>query len=144
MRLLAGGVLLPLLPADWSWRSFFILGGLPALLAIFVRYKVKESDAWRRTRTETWAGLGQAITQHWRLFIYLTVLMMMMNFASHGTQDLYPNFLEQERHFTGRKSATLRSFTILAPCSVASASGCYRIVLAGGEAWCWRFSWRSG
>ncbi len=88
------------LPADWSWRSFFILGGLPALLAIFVRYKVKESDAWRRTRPETWAGLGQAITQHWRLFIYLTVLMMMMNFASHGTQDLYPNFLEQERHFT--------------------------------------------
>jgi SHS family lactate transporter-like MFS transporter len=88
------------LPEDWSWRSLFIIGGLPALLAIFVRYKVKESDVWRRNRPETWAGLGHAIARHWKLFIYLTVLMTMMNFASHGTQDLYPSFLEQERHFT--------------------------------------------
>jgi SHS family lactate transporter-like MFS transporter len=88
------------LPADWSWRSLFIIGGLPALLAIFVRYKVKESDVWRRNRPETWVGLGRAIARHWKLFLYLTVLMTMMNFASHGTQDLYPSFLEQERHFT--------------------------------------------
>jgi SHS family lactate transporter-like MFS transporter len=26
--------------------------------------------------------------------------MAMMNLASHGTQDLYPSFLEQERHFS--------------------------------------------
>jgi SHS family lactate transporter-like MFS transporter len=47
--------------------------------------------------------LGKAIAQHWKLFIYLTVLMTMMNFASHGTQDLYPNFLEQEQHFTKKQ-----------------------------------------
>ena len=88
------------LPADWSWRSLFILGGLPALLAIFVRYKIKEPDVWVRRRSETWTGLGKAIAAHWKLFLYLTVLMTMMNFASHGTQDLYPNFLEQEQHFT--------------------------------------------
>lgn len=89
------------LPEDWSWRSLFIIGGLPALLAVFVRYNVKESDAWNRSKTErTWGGLGKSVLQHWKLFIYLTVLMTMMNFASHGTQDLYPNFLEQEQHFT--------------------------------------------
>jgi len=88
------------LPADWSWRSLFFIGGSPALLALFVRYKVKESEAWRRNRTETWAGLGGAIGRNWKLFLYLTILMTMMNFASHGTQDLYPSFLEQERHFT--------------------------------------------
>jgi MFS transporter, SHS family, lactate transporter len=88
------------LPADWSWRSLFIIGGLPALLAIFVRYKVKESDVWQRNRAETWGGLCKAVARNWKLFIYLTVLMTMMNFASHGTQDLYPSFLEQERHFT--------------------------------------------
>jgi SHS family lactate transporter-like MFS transporter len=88
------------LPADWSWRSLFILGGLPALLAIFVRYKIKEPDVWVRKRPETWSALGKSIVGHWKLFLYLTVLMTMMNFASHGTQDLYPNFLEQEQHFT--------------------------------------------
>jgi SHS family lactate transporter-like MFS transporter len=88
------------LPADWSWRSLFIIGGLPSLLAIFVRYKVKESEAWRRTRSANWRGLGRTVIQHWKIFLYLTALMTMMNFASHGTQDLYPSFLEQERHFT--------------------------------------------
>jgi MFS transporter, SHS family, lactate transporter len=88
------------LPADWSWRSLFYIGGLPALLAVFVRYKVKESDVWRRNKAETWSGLARAIARHWKIFLYLTVLMTMMNFASHGTQDLYPSFLEQERHFT--------------------------------------------
>jgi SHS family lactate transporter-like MFS transporter len=88
------------LPADWSWRSLFIIGGLPSLLAIFVRYRVKESEAWRRNRSADWRSLGRAVVGNWKIFIYLTVLMTMMNFASHGTQDLYPSFLEQERHFT--------------------------------------------
>ena len=88
------------LPEDWSWRALFYIGGLPALLAVFVRYKVKESDAWRANRAESWSSLGAAALRHWKLFIYLTVLMTLMNLASHGTQDLYPSFLEQERHFT--------------------------------------------
>jgi SHS family lactate transporter-like MFS transporter len=89
-----------LLPESWNWRSLFFIGGLPALLAVFVRYKVKESDVWRAHRAETWPGLARAAARHWKLFLYLTVLMTMMNFSSHGTQDLYPSFLEQERHFT--------------------------------------------
>lgn len=63
-------------------------------------YKVKESDVWRHNRAETWSGLGRAAARHWKLFLYLAVLMTMMNLASHGTQDLYPSFLEQERHFS--------------------------------------------
>jgi MFS transporter, SHS family, lactate transporter len=88
------------LPANWSWRSLFFIGGLPALVAVFVRYKVRESDVWQEHRQRSWSGLGRAILPCWKLFIYLTILMMMMNFASHGTQDLYPSFLEQERHFS--------------------------------------------
>ena len=88
------------LPDSWSWRSMFFIGGLPALLAVFVRYKVKESAVWQTNRAETWSGLGRAAVGHWKLFLYLVVLMTMMNLSSHGTQDLYPSFLEQERHFT--------------------------------------------
>jgi len=88
------------LPESWSWRALFYIGALPALLAVFVCCKVKESDVWRHNRAETWSGLGRAAARHWKLFLYLAVLMTMMNLASHGTQDLYPSFLEQERHFS--------------------------------------------
>lgn len=39
--------------------------------------------------------------------MYLVLLMAMMNFMSHGTQDLYPTFLQQQRNFSPR----LTSFT---------------------------------
>jgi len=62
----------------------------PALLALYVRARVKESEVWRETRHESWSGLGRAIVGNWKLFLYLTVLMAMMNMVSHGTQDMYP------------------------------------------------------
>lgn len=87
-------------PEAWGWRSLFFIGGLPALLAIFVQYRVKESAVWESSRPESWRRLGQSILSHWKLFLYLTLLMTLMNFSSHGTQDLYPSFLEQERRLT--------------------------------------------
>src|SRR5207253_6033160 len=36
----------------WGWRPMFFIGGLPALLALFVRVKVKESEVWKETRHE--------------------------------------------------------------------------------------------
>ena len=80
----------------WGWRPMFFIGGLPALLAIFVRLKVKESEVWRKTKHDTWHELGRGIAKHWRLFLYLTLLMMMMNFVSHGTQDIFPTFLKRK------------------------------------------------
>ena len=85
----------------------FFIGGLPALLALFVRYRVKESAVWQKVRHETWSGLGRAIIGNWRIFLYLTALMMMMNFASHGTQDMYPTFLKEQRGFSPRQVATI-------------------------------------
>jgi MFS transporter, SHS family, lactate transporter len=35
---------------------------------------------------------------HWRIALYLAVMMMGFNLLSHGTQDLYPTFL-RARHF---------------------------------------------
>jgi SHS family lactate transporter-like MFS transporter len=79
----------------WGWRPMFFIGGLPALLGLFVRFKVKESEVWRKTRQPDWSSLGREIVSHWKLFLYLTLLMMMMNFASHGTQDMFPTFLQR-------------------------------------------------
>lgn len=97
----------------WGWRPLFFIGGLPALLALFVRYRVKESEVWRRSRAESWSGLGRAVVRHWRLFLYLVLLMAMMNFVSHGTQDMYPTFLQRDWGFTPARRAALTAFSML-------------------------------
>src|SRR5438445_611631 len=97
----------------WGWRPMFFIGGLPALLGIFVRLRVKESEVWEKTRHETWSQLGRAIASHWRLFIYLVLLMMMMNFVSHGTQDMYPTLLKRAWHFSPQKVAAITACTMI-------------------------------
>jgi SHS family lactate transporter-like MFS transporter len=92
--LLAAGCFYFVFP-HWGWRPMFFIGGLPALLGLFVRFKVKESEVWRKTRHPNWSSLGREILSHWKLFLYLTLLMMMMNFSSHGTQDMFPTFLQR-------------------------------------------------
>ena len=75
-----------------GWRLMFFLGGLPALLSLFIRARVKESDAWHEHKTD-WATYRKSLPNYWRRFAYLVVLMTMMNFMSHGTQDMYPTML---------------------------------------------------
>jgi SHS family lactate transporter-like MFS transporter len=81
----------------FGWRSLFFLGGAPALLALFIRFFIQESAVWEKSKAESWSHLGRALAKNWKLWIYLTVLMAMMNFSSHGTQDNYPKFLEEAR-----------------------------------------------
>jgi SHS family lactate transporter-like MFS transporter len=85
----------------WGWRPLFFIGGLPALLTLFIRAKVKEPEAWHRSRTDC-GTYRRTIFRNWRRFLYLVLLMAMVNFISHGTQDLYPTFLQQQRHFSPR------------------------------------------
>src|SRR5213080_4685522 len=97
----------------WGWRPLFFIGGLPALLALFVRFKVKESEVWKKTKHETWGQLGRAIASHWKLFIYLTLLLMMMNFVSHGTQDMYPTFLERQWGLAPRERISITALSMV-------------------------------
>jgi SHS family lactate transporter-like MFS transporter len=97
--------------AHWpgnGWRVMFFLGGLPALLSLFIRMRVKESDAWHEHRTD-WAEYKRVIFSNGRRFFYLVLLMAMMNFLSHGTQDMYPTLL---RTF-GYGKARIADITIL-------------------------------
>src|SRR5207253_2207500 len=67
----------------WGWRPMFFIGGLPALLALFVRFGVRESAVWEQTRHRSWSTLVRGITAQWRVFLYLTLLMTMMVLVSH-------------------------------------------------------------
>ena len=97
----------------WGWRPLFFIGGLPALLAIYVRFQVSESEVWLKTRHADWSSLGRGIISHWRLFLYLLVLMTMMNFVSHGTQNMYPTFLQRDWGFTPGRRAALTAFSMV-------------------------------
>src|SRR3954464_5647037 len=97
----------------WGWRPMFFIGGLPALLALFVRANVEESEVWQRTRHKDWSSLGRGIASHWKLFLYLTLLMAGMNFVSHGTQDMYPTFLQRDWGFTPQRRAMLTAFSMV-------------------------------
>ena len=97
----------------WGWRPLFFIGGLPALLAVFVRFRVKESDVWEKSREESWTNLGRAVVRQWKLFIYLALLMTMMNFASHGTQDMYPTFLERQWHLGPSTRSLITGFSMI-------------------------------
>jgi MFS transporter, SHS family, lactate transporter len=97
------------LPA-WGWRAMFWVGGIPALLAFYIRYQVKESEAWKQHRVPTVKAILQTASGHWKLFAYLVLLMTLMMFLSHGTQDLYPHFLKDMHGFAG---ATISYVAIL-------------------------------
>jgi MFS transporter, SHS family, lactate transporter len=97
----------------WGWRPLFFLGGLPALLAVFVRFHVRESEVWEKSKKESWRGLGRTIGSHWKLFIYLMLLMTMMNFASHGTQDMYPTFLERQWHIGPQQRSVISGISMI-------------------------------
>lgn len=89
----------------FGWRGLFAFSLLPALVALYVRVKVGESEVWRQTRDRTRLTRvtpGQVFRNPavLRRFAYLVALMTAFNFMSHGTQDIYPTFLRQGLHLS--------------------------------------------
>ncbi len=88
-----------------NWRVMFMVGALPALLAFYMQFKVKESPVWLASRDRRrqapiiafdFARLQHIVKLTLRYlpsFLFLVVLMTAFTSFSHGTQDLYPTFL---------------------------------------------------
>ena len=97
MAALVYGILFPIV----GWRGMFVMGALPAFLVIYIRTKVDESPAWLQGRVSRKAEshLGKDILAHLGSFLFLVVLMFAFNSFSHGTQDLYPTFLQKNLQF---------------------------------------------
>jgi SHS family lactate transporter-like MFS transporter len=82
-----------------GWRGMFMVGVIPALLVFYIRRKVPESPSWQPATSVRSNTLG-ILQSHWRLGIYAILLMTAFNFFSHGTQDLYPTFLQVQHGFS--------------------------------------------
>jgi MFS transporter, SHS family, lactate transporter len=99
-----------LLPV-WGWRPMFWIGALPALLALYIRTKVPESEAWKQHRAASTGEVLRAVAGQWRRFLYLVLLMTFMMFLSHGTQDLYPDFLQEVHKVSAASRANILMIT---------------------------------
>ena len=93
----------------FGWRALFVVGALPALLVIYIRAHVPESAVWQRRRETATDSLGMIhfMKEHWRLFLYAVLLMTAFNYMSHGTQDLYPTFLQKQRGLSVNQTAPI-------------------------------------
>jgi len=95
-----------------GWRGMFVVGVVPALLVFYIRMYVKESPAWERNQFQAkridWSALFR---HHGKSFLYVILLMTAFTFFSHGTQDLYPTFL-QEQH--GLPTKTVSAISVVA------------------------------
>lgn len=110
-----------------NWRVMFLIGTLPALLVFYIRSGVEESPAWREGRAQKHAqkstGFRSAgVLQYAGSFLLLILLMTAFTAFSHGTQDLYPTFLERGKHFL---SADVGKIAVIANLGALAGGICF-------------------
>ena len=87
-----------------GWRGLFIISSASALLVLYIRFGVHESPAWvagvAQRRASSGALVWAAVRDYFPTLVYLVVLMACFNAFSHGSQDLYPTFLQVQHGFS--------------------------------------------
>ena len=87
-----------------GWRVMFMIGALPALLAFYMQFKVAESPVWLAAKEKRLSGGAKkenafdrkSFWAYLPTFLFLVLLMTAFTSFSHGTQDLYPTFLQKD------------------------------------------------
>jgi SHS family lactate transporter-like MFS transporter len=86
-----------------GWRGLFLISSVSALLVLYIRFGVQESPAWvagTAPRRPSVGLLWAAVRDHLPTLAYLVLLMACFNAFSHGSQDLYPTFLQVQHGFS--------------------------------------------
>ncbi len=91
--LLAAVGMLTIMP-QFGWRAMFVVGSLVAVTIVLLTYWSPESEAWKHHRMGSIVEIFKTLFQHLKIFSYLLLVMVVMSCLSHGTQDLYPDFLK--------------------------------------------------
>jgi MFS family permease len=111
---IVGGFITP----EIGWRMSFFLSILPALLVVFIRKKLPESDVWVERKRLTSEGTIETIAReskskfiqlfspaHRVTFLKSLILATFDMSAYWFTYSWLPGYLHQQRHFTTAKSA---------------------------------------
>lgn len=120
--------------AHHGWRSLFYFGACISALAALVRALVPESEVFLKAKElekEKGTTTGkktkiflretkEMLKHHWKRCIYAVLLMTGFNFLSHGSQDLYPTYLQVTKGFSSH-DATIA--TIIGNCGAIAGGG---------------------
>jgi MFS transporter, SHS family, lactate transporter len=98
-----------ILPA-YGWRAMFWAGLVPGAITMWVAYKSPESQAWKQHQVGSVKAIAAEVWNYRGVFVYLVLLITLMIFLSHGTQDLYPDFLKTAHHVSANSVAYLAMF----------------------------------
>jgi SHS family lactate transporter-like MFS transporter len=93
-----------------GWRGMFVVSAASALLVLYIRYGVEESPAWVAgvtPRRASAAILWAAVKDYFPTLCYLVLLMACFNAFSHGSQDLYPTFLQVQHGFSAAATGNI-------------------------------------
>ena len=78
----------------YGFQSMFVVGSVVAVAIVLITLRAPESDAWKLHRSPTLGSMFSTLVANLRPFLYLLLVMTVMTCLSHGTQDLYPDFLK--------------------------------------------------
>lgn len=98
---------MPVVAPRLGWQSVF-LGGL-ALTGpiVLLAWLAPEPEAWRRNRPADMVVAARAVWEHKGTFLYLAAFMTVITCFSHGSQDLYPDFLRAAHGFSTLATSNL-------------------------------------
>lgn len=101
-----------------GWRALFWTASGISLFTAFLRTLLPESEYFLRAKETDRANgtntskktkiflheVKEMLKRHWLLCIYAVLLMTGFNFLSHGSQDLYPTYLQQSKGFSAHNA----------------------------------------
>jgi SHS family lactate transporter-like MFS transporter len=94
MGYLLAAVAMQTLTPTFGWKSVFFVGAPVAVLIVALTLFAPESEAWKQHRPASMQHIFRSLAHHKGMFFYLLLMMSVMLCLSHGTQDLYPDFLK--------------------------------------------------
>jgi MFS family permease len=96
--------LFALLPEAIAWRALFWVGILPALLVLWIRRNIPESEAYAARGDTAPAGLGHLLSAFRGRYLWLTVKVSLMVMGAQGgvwaINFWMPTYLRTVRHLT--------------------------------------------
>src|ERR1700678_2117933 len=97
---LLAAVALRTIEPRFGWKWMFLGGLILAALIAILTLLSPESSSWEKHRLASFADVARVVWEHKKDFVYLVLMMTAITCLSHGTQDLYPDFLKTVHGFT--------------------------------------------
>jgi SHS family lactate transporter-like MFS transporter len=97
---LLAAVALRTIEPRFGWRWMFLCGLVLAAVIAVLTLLSPESTSWEKHRLASFGEVIRVLWEHKKDFVYLVLMMTAITCLSHGTQDLYPDFLKTVHKFS--------------------------------------------